>query len=74
MTVYEQQAKEGKLWCYDCKNYYSGSFCGLRTCNCQIYGSLDLDQHIYHPDKAADSCKDYTPNGKPRWFEKYKED
>ena len=69
-TNWQEQADTGKLWCYDCKHFYSRYFCGYEDCNCRIYGSLDVDQHERHPDKTADTCPDYESNGKPRWFEK----
>lgn len=68
---YRQQAENGKLWCYDCKHFHTSRMCGYDACDCRIYGSLDIDQKERHPDKTADTCKDYTPNGQPRWYEKY---
>lgn len=69
---YRKQAENGKRWCYDCANfYYEGYFCGYNACSCKIYGSLDVDQKERHPDETADICKEYTPNGKDHWYEKY---
>ena len=69
---YRQQAANGKRWCYDCKHYYSEPyFCGYSACGCRIHGSLDVDQKERHPDKTADTCADYIPNGKAPWYEKY---
>lgn len=67
---FRKQAANGKKWCYDCKHYYKmGSFGGYSTCECRIYGSLDCDQSKYHPDRTADTCKDYESNGKVPWYE-----
>lgn len=68
---YRQQAVNGKRWCYDCKHFYTSHFCGYDDCNCRIHGSLDVDQQERHPDKTADICEDYTPNGKAPWYEKW---
>lgn len=60
MTRYYLQNKK---YCYDCKHYGSSHFCGYKSCKCDIYGSLDCDQHKYHPDETADTCKHYDNNG-----------
>lgn len=65
------EAAQGKKWCYDCKHFYSDKFCGYNACNCKIYGSLDVDQHVRHPDKTADICPDYSQKSIERWYEKY---
>lgn len=61
---YRKQAANGKKWCYDCKHYGESYFCGYNECHCRIYGSLDCDQTKRHPDRTADTCKDYEQNGK----------
>lgn len=71
MKDYRKQAANGKRWCYDCKHYYKDTFCGYSASNCYIYGSLDCDQRERHPDKTADTCKDYESNGKAPWYERY---
>lgn len=53
-----------KKYCYDCKNYYKSRFCGYDSSNCQILGSLDMNQKIYHPDKTAQYCSYFESNGK----------
>lgn len=67
---YRKQAANGKRWCYDCKHYYEDRFGGYDASKCQIYGSLDCDQKKYHPDRTADTCKDYKSNGKLAWYDK----
>lgn len=47
--------------CYGCDHFFESYFCGYISCNCKIYGSLDVDQHERHPDFTAAHCKDYTP-------------
>lgn len=71
VSKYREQAVNGKRWCYDCGHYRTAYMCGYEECRCKIYGSLDCDQKERHPDKTADTCKDYTPNGKAPWYEKY---
>ena len=53
-----------KKYCYDCKNYYKSRFCGYDSSNCQILGSLDMDQNKYHPDKTAQYCPYFESNNK----------
>lgn len=72
MAEYARQAADGKRWCYDCKNYRTSYFCGYEASRCTIYGSLDQDQTERHPDVTADTCRDYTSNGKEPWYKKYK--
>jgi len=67
---YFEQAKNGKLWCYDCKHYSESCFCGFNNSKCGIYGDF-IDGHI-HPDKTADSCEHYEQKDGERWFEKAK--
>jgi len=67
---YRERAAKGKRWCYDCEHYYESCFCGYNASNCEIYGSLDCDQRERHPDKTADTCKKYKPNGKAPWYER----
>lgn len=67
---YQEEAKQGKRWCYDCENYYTSTFCGYDASKCKIYGSLDMDQKERHPDRTADTCKDYSFKGK-YWFDKF---
>lgn len=55
--------------CYDCMNYRTSYFCGYESCECEIYGSLDMDQKERHPDVTANSCPDYTP--KPKQGDKF---
>lgn len=45
--------------CYSCVNYFSSYFCGYSSSNCKVYGSLDMDQRVRHPDTAAGSCDHY---------------
>lgn len=71
MSNYAKQAINGKRWCYDCAHYFTDHMCGYDACNCYIHGSLDVDQKERHPDRTADICKDYTPNGKEPWYKKY---
>lgn len=71
MTNYAERAANGKRWCYDCKHYYSSYFCGYDASECKIHGSLDVDQRERHPDRTADTCKEYEPNGKAPWWSKY---
>lgn len=51
--------------CYDCDHFFGSYFCGYESCNCKIYGSLDVDQHERHPDTTAATCGDFTPK-KPK--------
>ena len=67
---YAQQAANGKKWCYDCSHYYESYFCGYSQCCCYIHGSLDVDQQKRHPDRTADTCKDYKSNGKAPWYKR----
>lgn len=60
MEDFRKRAPNGKRWCYNCKHYYTDTFCGYNASNCYIYGSLDCDQKERHPDRTADTCKDYT--------------
>lgn len=73
MEDYRTQAANGKRWCYDCKHYRTSCMCGYEASECDIHGSLDVDQKERHPDKTADTCPDYTPNGKKPWWMKYEE-
>ena len=71
MKDYRSLAANGKKWCYDCKHFYKGGyFCGYASCNCGIYGSLDVDQNERHPDETADTCKNYESNGREPWYER----
>lgn len=45
--------------CYNCKHFYTNTFCGYSQCMCKVYGSLDMDQHERHPDISAKTCKEY---------------
>lgn len=45
--------------CYNCKHFWASYFCGYNSSNCNVYGSLDMDQEVRHPDTAAGSCKRY---------------
>ena len=61
MEDFRKRAPKGKRWCYDCIHYYKqGCFGGYSMSMCGIYGSLDCDQKERHPDRTADTCKDYT--------------
>lgn len=61
MEDFRKRAPKGKRWCYDCAHYYEeGCFGGYYACMCRIHGSLDCDQRERHPDRTADTCKDYT--------------
>lgn len=68
MANYAEQAANGKRWCYDCGHFYRSYFCGYDECMCELYGSIDCGQKERHPDKTADTCKDYKPNGKEPWY------
>lgn len=70
LAIRREQVANGKRWCYDCINYYSSYFCGYSQSLCRIHGSLDCDQTQYHPDRTADICKDYRPNGLAPWYER----
>lgn len=59
-AVWRRKEPEAKRKCYDCANYYSSYFCGYNSNHCKIYGSLDMDQTERHPDRTADTCKEYT--------------
>lgn len=50
---------ENSRTCYNCKNYFTSYFCGYNSSNCKVYGSLDMDQKVRHPDTAAESCDRY---------------
>ena len=56
--------------CYDCGYFKTSYFCGYEQCICEIYGSLDIDQNLRHPDTSAQDCqmfvskKDYKPKKK----------
>ena len=71
MSDYAKQAANGKRWCYDCDNFFTTHFCGYDECMCKVYGSIDCGQKERHPDKTADTCKDYKSNGKEPWYKKY---
>lgn len=58
-AIWRRKEPQSTLKCYDCVNYYSSYFCGYNSSNCKIYGSLDMDQTERHPDRTADSCKEY---------------
>lgn len=45
--------------CYNCGNFFTSYFCGYNSCNCKIYGSLDVDQHERHPDTAGAECRHF---------------
>ena len=68
---YSEQAANGKRWCYDCDHYSTLCFCGYNQHHCNIYGSLDMDQIKRHPDKTADTCKDYKTSNREPWYTKY---
>ena len=70
---YKEQAANGKRWCYDCIHYRQEPyFCGYSACGCEIYGSLDVDQHERHPDRTADTCPKYFQGTGNRWYEQSK--
>lgn len=50
---------ENSRKCYNCKNFFTSYFCGYNSSNCKVYGSLDMDQKVRHPDTAAESCDRY---------------
>ena len=50
--------------CSDCSNFYTSYFCGYEQCRCKVYGSLDVDQKVRHPDITAVTCKEYNPKRK----------
>lgn len=52
-------AAENSRKCYNCKHFFTSYFCGYNSSNCKIYGSLDMDQKVRHPDTAAESCDQY---------------
>ena len=70
---YMEQTISGKKWCYDCLHYYMDYCCGYSASQCRIHGSLDCDQNKRHPDRTADTCRDYTQNGRPPWWFKYED-
>ena len=39
----DKELRSDKKWCYDCKNYYTTTFCGYNASHCRIHGSLDMD-------------------------------
>lgn len=47
--------------CYNCRHYKTSLFCGYISSHCEIYGSLDMDQHERHPDTAAATCDKFNP-------------
>lgn len=47
--------------CRDCDHFRTCLFCGYKSSNCEIHGSLDVDQHERHPDTTAATCPDFTP-------------
>lgn len=49
----DKEIRADKKWCYDCKNYYTTTFCGYNASHCRIHGSLDMDQKERHHQ----SCK-----------------
>lgn len=55
----------GQRRCYDCDHFFVSRFCGYEACNCEIFGSLDVDQHGRHPDTTAESCPKFEPK-KPK--------
>lgn len=61
--------KSNKKWCYDCKNYYTSTFCGYNASYCRVHGSLDMDQKERHPDITANTCEDYDFKG-THWYDK----
>lgn len=61
LKLCEQWERDKKhKWCYNCKHFYYDCFCGYNSCNCRIYGSLDLDQRERHPAETAMKCPDYS--------------
>lgn len=56
--------------CYDCGNFSLSYFCGYESCNCKIFGSLDVDQQERHPDITAETCPEFTPKKKKPLTEK----
>lgn len=70
MEDYCKQEANGKKWCYDCKHYYTSTFCGYSASYCYIYGSLDCDQRVRYPDRTADTCESYEHNGQMAWYKK----
>ena len=44
--------------CRDCDHFRACLFCGYESSNCEIHGSLDVNQHERHPDTAAATCPD----------------
>lgn len=67
---YRQRALAGKKWCYDCIHHHSCVTCGYESHSCDVYGSLDMDQHERHPDVTADSCPDYQQRDGDRWYDR----
>lgn len=57
----EETAQTQGRKCYNCKNFYYDHFCSYSACNCKVYGSLDVDQDVRHPDTAAETCAEFTP-------------
>lgn len=49
-----------RKWCVNCTHYYTEYTCGYISANCSIVGSLDMDQHKYHPDVTANNCEHYS--------------
>lgn len=47
--------------CRDCDHFRACLFCGYESSECEIHGSLDVDQHERHPDTTAATCPDFTP-------------
>lgn len=60
LELYKQwEQDKNHKWCQDCKHFYYDCFCGYKSCNCRIYGSLDIDQKERHPAETANTCEDY---------------
>lgn len=57
-----------KKYCNDCIHFYKETTCGYSSCNCYIYGSLDMDQHERHPGVTANTCKDYSETIDPMFY------
>ena len=54
-----QEAKDVERKCRNCQHFCTSYFCGYEQSICKIYGSLDMDQNVRHPDTAAENCGDY---------------
>ena len=66
---YFEQAKNGKMWCYDCEHYSESCFCGFNNPKCGIYGEFICPDNHIHPDTSADTCEHYKQKDGERWFE-----